>query len=271
MSKDRPISSGTEKYRLGTHPVSGVGYGFSEKEFEQAITGSVVLTVFDNHGNASVADFLLSLNTTGFSAESVHRILHQNSLPENWRVGEAFAETYLVQHRSCVFPWSDSRDERRQNSSLPGADLVGFQIDGKSYRFAFGEVKTSHQKKYPPDVLYGRSGMTAQVEDLCSTRSTRDTLVKYLIFREKSLSKDDASRLRFASQQYLENSDNCTIFGVLIRDVEPHKNDLCTRVDFFIAAKHPKEMVIELIAIYLPAGQIDTLGDTVQKARGGAA
>jgi hypothetical protein len=270
MPINRPISSGTEKYRLGTHPVSGAGYGFSEKEFEFAITGSVASTVFDDHGNASVEDFLLSLNTTGFVADSVNRILHQFSPPENWRVGEAFAETYLVHHRNCIFPWSDSRDERRQGSSLPGADLIGFQIEGKSCRFAFGEVKTSNQKKYPPNVLYGRSGMTAQLEDLCSSRNTRDNLVKYLIFREKSLSMDDVSRLRLAGLQYLENPDNCTIFGVLIRDVEPLQDDLRTRVGFFVAAKYPEEMVIELIAIYLPAEQIDALSDTVQRAKGGA-
>lgn len=258
-------------YRLGEHPTTGVGYGFSEEEFDLAISGPVASTVFDDQGNASVEDFLLSLNTTGFATESVYRILRQESTPENWRVGEAFAETYLVQHRRCIFPWPDSRDERRQKSSLPGADLVGFQIDGQTCRFAFGEVKTSEQDKYPPNVLYGRSGMTAQLEDLCSSKMTRDNLVKYLVFREKALSDADVSYLRASGQRYLGNPEDCAIFGVLIRDVEPHQDDLRTRVAFFIAAGHSREMVVELIAIYLPGQRIDTLGDAAQRTRGGAA
>lgn len=267
----KPISSGTEKYHLGSHPISGVGYSFSEEEFECALSGPVASTVFDDQGNASAEDFLLSLSTTEFATESVNRILRQEFPPENWRVGEAFAETYLVQHRCCIFPWPDSRDERRQKSSLPGADLVGFQIDGQTCRFAFGEVKTSEQDSYPPNVLYGRSGMTAQLEDLCSSKTTRDNLVKYLAFRKKALSDADASYLCAAGRRYLGNPEDCMIFGVLIRDVEPHQDDLRSRVAFFVAAGHSGEMVVELIAIYLPEQRIGTLGDAVHRAKGGAA
>ena len=144
------------------------------------------------------------MSETGFACESVCRIMQQKSPPEKWRVGEAFAETYLTQHRGCSFPWPDSRDERRPKSSLPGADLVGFQVDGEICRFAFGEVKTSTERKYPPTLLYGRSGMTTQLEHLRSSRNTRDCLMRYLFFRQKSLSEKDVSHLRLAGQRYLK-------------------------------------------------------------------
>ncbi len=103
---------------------------------------------------------------TEFAQEHLAEALADPDDIENWRVGEAIAEAYLTEHRNCQFPWPDGRDERKNGSSLPGADLVGIQHDAKGDRFAFGEVKTSGQAKHPPGVMYGRTGLKQQLEDL---------------------------------------------------------------------------------------------------------
>jgi hypothetical protein len=101
-----------------------------------------------------VAEFSLTEYLTDIKLSRVTWIPENQKVPEEWRVGEALAEAYLVAHRTCKFPWPDGRDARKAGSSLPGADLVGFQQHGGTDRFAFGEVKTSGEIRYPPGAMY---------------------------------------------------------------------------------------------------------------------
>lgn len=267
------LAIGTEVYRLGNPPVVALGYQYDEEEFGQAMSGAVADALCDTEGCDLLRDSLLNLADTEFEVDSVDRILNQKPPLDDWRVGEAIAECYLAEHRRCVFPWPDSRDARNPNASHPGADLVGFQSsNGDDFRFAFGEVKTSFDKNCPPKVLHGKAGLAKQLEDLATKRAVRDALVKYMQFRA-GLLPDCLAQFQTATRRYLKNSEDCVIFGVLIRDVVPHENDLKSRHNQFeVEHKHKSPtMEIEFIAIYLPLGKIQSLGSIIAHTRGGAA
>ena len=143
------IATGIIEYNLGSSPVSGCGFSWATDELDTALEGPVSEVVFDDSGKADISALLSGVVETDFEKSQVERILTNNKTPEDWRVGEALAESYLVHQRDCFFPWPDGRDERKTGSSLPGADLVGFQKEEDEDFFAFGESKLS-----------GNSGMT---------------------------------------------------------------------------------------------------------------
>ena len=153
------LAVGTINYQLGISPVTGCGFSYSAEELDTALSGSVAGLVYDDSGKADIEALLAGLAETDFQKGEVKRILSDAKPPEDWRVGEALAETYLVDQKGCFFPWLDGRDERKSVSSLPGADLVGFQCNGTDDFFAFGEVKTSTENKYPPGVMHCRTGL----------------------------------------------------------------------------------------------------------------
>ena len=123
------VAVGQAVYSLGAEPCLGSGVQWSEEELHDAIEGPVASVLFDDEGNANIEDILASLAETQFAQEGLRLVLEGPAEIEDWRVGEAIAETYLADHRSCYFPWPDGRDERKSGSSLPGADLVGFGMD----------------------------------------------------------------------------------------------------------------------------------------------
>src|SRR5690625_7937519 len=86
----------------------------------------------------------------------------------DWAAGEALAEVGLESHRDIDLTRNKERDKRNPFASLIGADIVGFQRDGDSYRLALGEVKCSSEANWPPQVMYGRSGMIHQLENLAN-------------------------------------------------------------------------------------------------------
>ena len=196
----------------------------------------------------------------------MERILSKTKPPEDWRVGEALAESYLVHQKNCFFPWPDGRDERKTGSSLPGADLVGFQSNGTNDFFAFGEVKTSTENKYPPGAMHGRTGLKRQLEDLKDNVNIKDDLFRYLAHRaQKSQWKETFKR---AAKNCIKSKTNVRVFGFLVRDVKPDKKDLNARVDKLSQNQH-LDMVIELLALYLPQNSITTLSDKVVSSRNG--
>ena len=260
------LSAGTVEYTLGTAPVTGCGISWTAEELDTALAGPVAGVVFDDAGNADCAAILEGLSETEFDREGVQRVLNSEQEPEAWRVGEGLAESYLTHHRNCSFPWPDGRDERKSGSSLPGADLVGFHQDGEQDCFAFGEVKTSGEAKHPPGAMYGRTGLKQQLEDLRDKVSIRDDLVKYLW--HWAVNASWKGRFINAYKRYNADSADVCLFGLLVRDVEPHRDDLQVRVTK-LGKGCPSAMSIELIAIYLPAGSIDSLSKKVVQSRKG--
>lgn len=255
-----PVANGLLEYSLGNAPVTGCGISWSTIELANALAKEIPDLVFDTHGVAELEQLLAEAAETEFSLDSISRILTSTVAIEDWRIGEAIAEAYLTDHRSCAFPWPDSRDVRRMGSSLPGADLVGICSGVGGDRFAFGEVKTSSESKYPPGVMYGPKGLKQQIEDLCLDEKIRDQLIQYLGFR--AINAPWQSQFVAAFQKYAINSSNVSTFGVLIRDVTPDQDDLRARINS-LSRSCPGGMSIELVAVYLPAGKIYGLGATV--------
>ncbi len=261
------LPAGTVAYTLGKPPVVGTGLSWSAQETEAAVKGPVAQVVYDDGGTQALAALLGGLPETGFTSANVQTTLSQTAAVENWRVGEALAESYLVHHRACHFPWPDGRDIRKSGSSLPGADLVGFQRDGGNHRFAFGEVKTSSEKEYPPGACYGATGLKQQLENLRDDLGIRDDLVKYLAHRAANGAawKDQFME---AAGRYFSDKNDIRVFGLLVRDVPPHVDDVRVRVSSLSKAC-PAQMVIELLAIYLPEKSIEDLGRLAAKSRKG--
>lgn len=261
------LAEGTIVYHLGGSPCSGTGLAWSNDDLDSAMDGAVASILFDDEGTKDVESILSALADTEFAQEELRRILSGPETVEDWRVGEAIAEAYLTKHRSCHFPWPDSRDERKSGSSLPGADLVGLSTDDEGCCLAFGEVKTSSDADYPPGTMYGRTGLKAQLEDLRDSRVIRDDLLKYLGYR--AVQAPWQQSFEAASKRYLRNSSDVQLYGVLIRDVPPHADDLRVRVNA-LAKDCPKGTRLELLALYLPIGSIDGLGEAILETRRGA-
>lgn len=258
------LAGGKIEYTVGTLPVMGCGITWTIEEFDSALASSVAELVFDDVGYTALSSLLEGLAETEFDQAAVRRLLLGPIAPENWRVGEAIAEAYLSHHRDCFFPWPVKWDERKAHSSLPGADLVGFQQDGVTQRFAFGEVKTSQDINYPPATMFGRTGLKQQIEDLRDKLPIRDDLVKYLGLRAKNTSWE--GQYKNAAIEYIKNNSNVRVFGILVRDVSPHRDDLRTRV-LKLREDCPAAMGIELIAVYIPPKSIMSLGEKAQTCR----
>lgn len=260
------VATGTVIFAQGKAPVIGYGIAWSNEDLEAALKGPVAEIVFDDEGKTHLRGLLEGVHTTEFDVSEVRRILDSTCELENWRVGEALAESYLVYHRVCTFPWPDGRDERKSGSSLPGADLVGFQLEGETDRFVFGEVKTSSEGTYPPGLMHGRTGLKQQLEDLRDNISIRDNLVKYIWYRAVNASWK--SRFIDAYIRYNANCNDVGLFGVLVRDIPPHENDIKTRVKK-LRKDCPTPTSIELLAIYLPLKSINELGKKIMNMRKG--
>lgn len=250
------VAIGTNCYSLGASPCTGTGWSWTDQNLDEAIHDEVAPIVFDQAGIADLESLLSELAETNFGRERLAQVLNPPDALEDWRVGEVIAQVYLTDHRNCAFPWPGSRDERKSGSSLPGADLVGFQTDNNGDRFAFGEVKTSGEANYPPQAMYGRTGLKQQLEDLRDQIHIRNDLMKYLGHRASNASWK--SRYKTAAKRYIRNYSDVHLFGVLIRDVGPHQDDLRVRVQK-LAQGCPDGAAIELLSIYLPIGSIDQL------------
>lgn len=255
------IPCGTEIYNLDHLHVTSRGVRYSDNELNSCLEGSVSKIVLDTEGMNIMGNLLSGITGTNFEDENVKRILSSKWEPENWRVGEALAESYLIAHRNCIFPWPGNRDKKRETASLPGTDLVGFQeTTAPDIRFAFGEVKTSEEKKYPPTVI---ESLKSQLEDLCCNVSTRDTLVKYLWYR--ALNSSWEQQYKNSARRYIANNTDVSLFGFMVRDVEPKKDDLVTITRNLAEINSPPPSV-ELLALYLPTGSIKNLSSKVLEA-----
>ena len=119
------VASGEAVYSAGDPPSTGLGLMWSGEELDAGLNGPVAAVLFDDDGRADIEEILRGIVDTAFEQDGLRRVLAEPERIEDWRVGEAIAETWLTDHRDCRFPWPDGRDERKRGSSLPGADLGG--------------------------------------------------------------------------------------------------------------------------------------------------
>ncbi len=261
------VAAGVIAYTLGKEPCTGTGITWASSELDEALTGSVRSILLDDSGSALIEEALMSLGATDFVAERVSERVKKGF--KNWRVGEVIAEAYLKDWRGCNFPWPMSRDERRFGASLPGADLVGFAMEGGRYRLVFAEVKTSSDTRYPPGVVHGRSGLRQQIENLRNDVNLRDGLVQYMLLRSRNT--DWACLFIQAVERYLSAKSDVRLYGVLVRDLPPDERDL-RGIVLELASDCPEGMDIAFLGIYLPGGRINDLGkDVLARMKGGDA
>ena len=120
-----PPAAGTQVYAADQAPVVARGYSFSDDELDAMLAEDVGPLIRYDAGAAELAVLLTDVATTEFANEALGQVLRSNRVVEAWRVGEAIAEAYLVEHRQCEFPWPGGRDLRNPDSSPTGTDLVG--------------------------------------------------------------------------------------------------------------------------------------------------
>ena len=263
------MAVGTEVYNVDALPVKARGLSYTDGELDAALRGSVSGILWDEAGESELQAVLSSMVTTEFSDKSVRRILTGLPTPENWRVREALAEAFLVEHRKCEFPWPSGRDLRNPAASPTGTDLVGFQeteTSARTHRFSFGEVKTSEQEAWPPTVMDGRHGLTKQLECLRDSTSAKDALVRYLGHHASHTSW--FPRYQSATSRYLSDPCDVSLFGVIVRDVDPRSEDLVSRT-VVLASNCPASTSIELFAMYLPKKSICTLSSRATRLKEG--
>lgn len=219
--------------------------------FVAFLRAEVASRLQDDSGTADFTQHLNSLASTGFAQDSLKAVLAASQVEErDWAVGEALAEAWLTKEHDVIWPWNMERDKRTPKASLPGADLVGFQIDGSKTRLVLGEVKSSSEASTPPNVMTGRKGMTQQLESLVSDLGLLHTLLRWLHPRCKG--NEAEPHFNAAITLLLESGNReMVLFGVLVRDTPPHELDLKNRgIHLGALVRPPAEC--QLLALYVP-------------------
>lgn len=257
---DKERAEGVEAYDATTDRVRAIGSTWDVETLDEMIVDGALEILWDTEGTADLLALAGDLLETEFARERIEEVFATSPSLEPWRVSEAIAETYFVTCRGCLFPWPNGRDLKNPSGSPAGADLVGFIDSNGDSRFAFGEVKSSTSAETPPGVLYGRSGLVAQLESLKDSNAKRDALVKYLGFRAPGTEWEQTFRSALA--RYVRSSHDFALFGFLVRDVAPSEADLQSRAQA-LANTHPEDLTIEIRAKYLPEGTLATLTEKV--------
>ncbi|MDR3569243.1 MAG: hypothetical protein P4L43_14540 [Syntrophobacteraceae bacterium] len=137
-------------------------------EFSAFLAGPTRSRLFDEQQYTRYEADLRALATTEMASNTITRLLASQPDKAPWEVGEALAECFLEEERGVKFPWNTERDKRTPKASLPGADLVGFIEEGDEAVLVLGEVKTSSDANSPPLVMYGKSGLIHQLDNLAA-------------------------------------------------------------------------------------------------------
>lgn len=244
------LGVGAEVYNVDQGKISARGHSLAPEELGEGVRERVKDLVSDRPGREKIQELLERVNLTGFAASEVARVLAEDELYDEWRVGEAFAEAYLSDNHHCLFPWRSRWDQRNPRASPAGAELVGFHSVGVESRFAFGEVKTS-TKGPRPSVMHGEAGLPAQVTDIRDDPDISGWLVRHLTLRAQGQPWMDAWKASFRA--FLSNPRDFVVFGVLVRDLDPSPNDLADCARKAAHGCHP-DTQIHLRGLYVPAG-----------------
>lgn len=220
-------------------------------DLDAFLEGPVAARLNDAEGHEEFTDHLRGLSLTGMGHAALEEVLAAEE-PEirDWAAGEALAEAVLEADFNVVLPWNNERDKRNPFASLPGADIVGFQSEGGSFRLALGEVKCSSEANAPPQVMKGRSGLTHQIDNLAHNLGTICQLLKWLLPRVKNTEHEAAFNV--ACTRYFNSGNrDLALFGILVRDQEAREADLQAR-GRQLAALLQTPTACSLIALYLP-------------------
>ncbi len=239
-------------YEGVTGVVSWIGEtAIDDVRFADLMGKGVADRLFDSEGREEFDSFIKSLPATGFTTESIETLFAEEVSEERaWAVGEALAEVYVGEKYGVVWPWNTERDKRTPSASLPGADLVGFELLANTARLALGEVKVSSDANAPPGVMTGRSGMINQLDNLATNLSVICQLLKWLLPRCKGTQYEES--FRSATLLFLQSGNKAiSLFGVLIRDTNPNQADVVNR-GHELARHLTDPATCNLVAIYVP-------------------
>lgn len=206
----------------------------------------------DDEAHDPFAAELRGMATTGMATEFVENLLRAVPAEKSWAIGEALAECVLAddESREICWPWNLVRDRRTPRASLPGADLVGFCKEDDQVILLFGEVKTSSDAGTPPNVMYGSTGMTWQLEEEATRLDIQHALLKWL--RARCEDPEHRELYKAAVQRYVQSlGKEILLIGILLRDTDPNELDVASRAKI-LALKLQAPTRIEIIAWYLP-------------------
>ncbi len=257
-----------QQYNNSHHNVEWFGYRIDDdEEYQTFMKSNVRARLNDDDGQQIVENHLRPLVTTGFEANNLDTLLNaRNQEERDWAVGESFSEAILEREFGAIFPWNTNRDSKNENASLPGADIIGLIKDEGQEKLLFGEVKTSIQEQYPPNVLYGRSGMAHQLETIGTNLARLLQLIEYLLFRCKdTIYEDDFNE----AIKYLLGSDShqgMYLVGILVRpNITANEEDWQRRGTYLGDTFSGTVTKALLLAYYLP----QSLADFASLAIGG--
>lgn len=259
-----PMPEPQISYDASIASVIAQGLSFDEKQVNEILSEPVKHILQDTAGNDELQELLGSVMSTEFEQEGLRQALIDETVPDNWRVGEAIAEAFVADKDICVFPWPTGRDLKNPNASPAGCDLTGFQPVSDAelpYRFAFGEIKTSEENKAPPSVM---TSLGTQLFGLRDNRQVKDALLRYLGLH--AVRAPWEPMFKSAAKRYFSsNTTDVAIYGVLVRDTAPNTSDIAGRAKA-LAADCPVQTDIEMYALYLPLNMIGTLSARAQAA-----
>jgi len=263
---------GAGEHKLVTHEicysercvqVRWLGYAITDlEEFKGLLRGAVRERLTDQQHTDDVEADLKALGETGMAQDTLARVLAAGRVKrKSWEVGEALAECILSEKHEAKWPWNSERDKKTPKASLPGADIVGFVPRKSDVVLLLGEVKTSRQKKSPPNVMSGRSGMVHQLDNLARNVKVHFSLFKWLHARCKGT--EFWGMFKKAAKRYLNSGGGAiAVFGILVRDTKPDEMDLRNR-GIALGKTVSKPTEVELNAWYLPCeiGDLSRLVD----------
>jgi hypothetical protein len=244
-----------QQYNNSHNNVEWFGYSVQDNQnYQTFMENNVRERLNDIDGQEIVENHLRPLASTGFEMANLEILLNARTQEErDWAVGESFAEAILERELDVIFPWNHARDLRNENASLPGADIVGLINDNGQQKLLFGEVKTSIQEQYPPNVLYGQGGMTHQLETIGNNATRLITLITWLIYRCKETVYE--TNFNEAVKYLLSSSSNQGMYliGVLVRpNIIANVEDLRSRGTALGDTFNGTATKTLLLAYYLP-------------------
>jgi hypothetical protein len=249
----------SRQYANNHHNVDWQGYNVNNNNtYQTFMETNVRARLNDTEGQATIESHLRSLATTGFEENNLETLLNSRTQEErDWAVGESFSEAILETEINAVFPWNHARDLRNENASLPGADIVGLIDDNGQYKLLLGEVKTSVENRYPPQVVTSRHGIANQLETLGINATRLITLITWLVHRCKGTGYEPNFN---EAIKYLFSNSNQGIYlvGVLVRpNITANEDDLKSRGTTLGNTFNGTVTKTLLLAYYLPHSLVD--------------
>ena len=187
----------------------------TEAECRRFLSNRVSAKLVEADGSEELRQHLIEMERTGFNLQALKKQMELSPRAKDWEIGEAIAEVVLEDEHEAMFPWSTGFDKRARKASLPGPDLVGLQRHATP-RFVFGQVKTSSEKRMPPQIVHlKKDSLCNQMYQLRHCPADRQQLVSWLLVRMRDTSWEDA--FNEALQRYAD--DQFWLVGVLVSGV----------------------------------------------------